>query len=173
MIQLQCTSTRTFRQAPPADDVTKPATRDGVWARHPTDWGSTYCSLDANARGPERLGERLASLIVTTTFQPANRNKPTSELNHGRPISQGVRRIMTRAVLNRLHHPRQISQAIDAFIEVYHPEAAPLEWRKRVAQGIGAPSAPQTTLRISACGNPLYALKSLPHVVTFRSSTFP
>ena len=37
---------------------------------------------------------------------------------------------MTRAVLNRLHHPRQISQAIDAFIEVYHAEAAPLEWRK-------------------------------------------
>jgi len=36
---------------------------------------------------------------------------------------------MTRAVLNgaSFTHPRQICQAIDAFIEVYNPEAAPFE----------------------------------------------
>ena len=40
--------------------------------------------------------------------------------------------IMTRAVLKgaSFTHPRQIRQAIDAFIEVYNPEAAPFEWRK-------------------------------------------
>jgi len=40
--------------------------------------------------------------------------------------------IMARAVLKGASfiHPRQIRQAIDDFIEVYNPEAAPFEWTK-------------------------------------------
>lgn len=40
--------------------------------------------------------------------------------------------IMARAVLKgaSFTHPRQIRQAIDDFIEVYNPEAAPFEWTK-------------------------------------------
>jgi transposase len=40
--------------------------------------------------------------------------------------------IMVRAVLKgaSFTHPRQIRQAIDDYIEVYNPEAAPFEWRK-------------------------------------------
>jgi len=40
--------------------------------------------------------------------------------------------IMSRAVLQgaSFTHPRQIRQAIDEFIEVYNPDAAPFEWTK-------------------------------------------
>jgi transposase len=40
--------------------------------------------------------------------------------------------IMARAVLKgaSFTHPRQIREAIDAFIEVYNPDAAPFEWTK-------------------------------------------
>ncbi len=40
--------------------------------------------------------------------------------------------ILARAALKgaSFTHPRQIRDAIDAFIDVYNPEAAPFEWRK-------------------------------------------
>ena len=100
MIQLQCTPTRTFRQAQPGDRWLR---------RHPN---------------------------VPFPFTPTH----ASWLDQIEIWFS----IMTRAVLNRLHHPRQICQAIDAFIEVYNPEAAPFEWRKESVHQ----SPAQTTLRI-------------------------
>jgi transposase len=47
--------------------------------------------------------------------------------------------IMARAVLKgaSFTHPRQIREAIDAFIDVYNPDAAPFEWTKDSVHQVG------------------------------------